>query len=106
MSKKIASKYTRKMYKFLKGNHEIKFSKMKILRGYIEYQDPNTSTKTDTKIVLDPSDKLISTFIHEFLHYEHQDYTEEQILELEKRVMNSLSNIQVKNLIKRLAEKL
>lgn len=101
--KQEATKYVRKIYKFLKSKQQIRFSKMTKLRGYIEFYE---NKKHNSLVVLDHRSDVISSLIHEFIHLEHQDWTEEQVLELEDKIINSLSNRQIKNLIKRLAEAL
>lgn len=100
--KKVADKYVRKLYKFLKGNHTFKFSKMKKIRGFVTF----TNETDPAHVQLDHTDKVLSTLIHEMIHYEHQDWSEEQVLDLESKIINKLSDRQIKNLIKRFAEAL
>ena len=74
---------------------------MKKLRGFIHYDD---KLPVPARIHIDHTDAVLSTLIHEIIHYEHKDWTEEQVLELESTIINALSDRQIKNLIKRFAE--
>ena len=91
-------KYLRKLYRFLGEGHTITFKKLKAHRGFIYLNEPFVLVE------LDHRDHVISTFVHEFLHYAHPEWEEYKILELETALMKKLSVRQVKNIFKRLAE--
>lgn len=108
LSKKQVVKYTRKLYRFLEQNHDIRFKKLRLYQGTITLPTDQTNHEVDgtlfiTKIELDPRDTVISTLIHEFIHYVHPDWTEEKVLLMEKTLMNKLTDRQIKNIIKKLA---
>lgn len=95
-----AQKYTRKLYRFLRGQPAIEFKKLRKNRGNIIWK----SDGDDVIVELDHREEVVSTLIHEFLHYEHYDWTEEQVLCMEKEIVDSLSHRQVRNILKRLVE--
>lgn len=94
--------FTRKLYRFLKSDHYVELKKLRGFYGYILQSDSSSSAH----IVLDPRDKLISTLIHEVLHYLYPDASETKVLEMERALINQLSERQIKNIIKRFAEAL
>lgn len=98
LPKEMVQGYTRKLYKFLGDGHYIKLRKLRILRGFIETDD------NPTELVLDYRDKLVPTLLHEFLHYQHPDWSETRILKMESELVNSLTIRQVRNIIKRFAD--
>lgn len=100
LTRKEVQGYTRKLYRFLREGHSIEFKKLRLYRGFIHY------TIFPVVVELDHRDKLFSTLLHEFLHYAHPTWSETKILEMERKLVNSLSPVQVKNIIKRLAEAL
>lgn len=55
-------------------------------------------------IFIDYRKEFIPTIIHEFLHKWHYEKSESWVLREEKRIMNSLTPRQVKNLLKVLVE--
>jgi hypothetical protein len=90
--------YTRKLYRFLRQGYKISFKHLRSYRGYIDkYPD-------FVVVTFDPRDDLLTTVIHEFLHHEHWDWSEAQVLRMERELMNSLTDRQVRNMIKRFAE--
>ena len=91
--------YTRKLYRFLRDGHLIEFRKLRVYRGFIHF-----SASKSTRVELDPRDRVLSTLIHEFLHYQHPDWSESKVLNMERKLINNLSSVQVRNIIKRLAE--
>ena len=98
VTKDDVSRFTRRLYKFLDNGHKIEFRRMRSIRGFIFTEE------YPTLICLDPSDKVISTLIHEALHYFHPDESEEWILKMESKIVRRLSERQVKNIIRRLAK--
>jgi Ran GTPase-activating protein (RanGAP) involved in mRNA processing and transport len=91
-------KYLRKLYRFLRQGHTIKFKKLKGHRGFIYLGE------VTVLVELDHRDHVISTFVHEFLHYVHPEWEEDRILNLENALMKKLTARQVCNIFKRLAE--
>lgn len=98
VSKEYVSNYTRKLYKFLQNGHYIQFSKRKSYRGWI------TTNTFPTHLIIDHTDKLLPTLIHESLHYFYPDKSEEWVLAMETKIMNKLTERQVKNIIRKLAQ--
>lgn len=95
--------FVRKLYRFLDQGHDIQFKKLRDYRGYIHYDPESVDTAA---VTLDHRDKLLSTMIHEAIHYIYPEYTECQVLLLEREIVNGLSDRQVKNIIKRFANAL
>lgn len=101
LTRKQTHWYTHRLYKFLRDErHTIEFKKLREFRGYINYDVGDKNAH----VVLDHRDKLIPTLIHEYLHYQHPEWTEEQVLKMEKLISNSLSKCQIRTIIKRFAE--
>lgn len=104
LSKAETKYYISRLYKFLRNGHIIKFEKMRTYCGEILY-NPNDKTEL-AEVRLDHRHKVISTLIHEFLHFNHPTWSESSILKLESAIINSLTDRQIKNIIKRFAEAL
>lgn len=87
-------RFVRKLYKlFREKPHIFHVKKLRVARGYCH---------TDVeRIELDYRDELISTLLHEALHFIHPEMTEEQVLWHETYLINKLSPRQIKNIIKR-----
>jgi len=96
LTKSILQKELNKIYKFLKDGHSIEFKKLKTQRGYILLQDMKPA-----RIVLDHREELFATIIHEILHYVHPEFTEDDVLEMERLMINLMTPRQVKNLLTR-----
>lgn len=92
--------YVRKLYQFLKGGHHIAFKKMRIDRGRIWLDEECR------EVQLDHRSEILSTLIHEHLHHQHPTWCESDILKMESLVVNSLTDRQVRNIIKRFADAL
>jgi hypothetical protein len=93
--------YLRALYRFLKEGHRIEFKKHRGYYGMI-FHDPEREGYA--LVTLDHRDRCISTLIHEFLHHHHEDWSESKVIDMERRLINALSDRQVRNLIKRFAE--
>jgi|SRR6185312_3488700 len=98
--------YMRHLYKFLKDGHTIEFKKMSLRRGYIDDGRVDNPECYKVYVALDHRDRVLSTLIHEHLHYLYPDWSETKIYAQESAIINSLSNTQIKNIIKRLANAL
>lgn len=97
-TKAEVNRFTRKLYRFLDDDHVVKFRHMRDLRGHIvTYTYP-------TQLHLDPRDNIISTLIHEALHYFYPEASESWVLRMESKIIHSLSERQVRNIIRRLAK--
>jgi beta-galactosidase GanA len=94
--------YVRRLYQFLREGHSIALTKTRGYVGEITYpfEDDTAHVKLDFRR------DIISTLIHEFLHHIHPEWSESDILRAESRLINSLSERQVRNIIKRFAEAL
>lgn len=98
----LSHKYTRKLYRFLKEGHRIKFDPNPYYAGRIHYpKDDNMA-----EVILNPKTEVVSTLIHEALHHFYPDWSETQVLRMERSIVHSLSERQIRNIIKRLAESL
>lgn len=100
VTKEYVNRYTRKLYKFLNAGHKINFTKQTTTRGYIYVDVPVT------EVHLDPRDRVISTLVHETLHYFYPKASETWILEMERKIVRQLTDRQVKNIIRCLAKSL
>lgn len=91
--------YTRSFYRFLERGCTFTFKRMKAVAGEIEGWDGEGKVI----ITLNPKCDVLSTMMHEFLHYRHPNLCESGVRKAEKRLMNSLSDRQVKNILKKVA---
>jgi hypothetical protein len=73
-----------------------RFKKLRGSHGFCAWEDG---------IVLDYRRDLVSTMIHECLHYLEQDWSEAKILYAEKRIINSINKKQIITLIKNFINK-
>lgn len=96
-TKNEVNKFTRKLYRFLGNGHKVHIKLMTDNRGEILYE------LNPTHIHLDPRDELVPTLIHEALHYFHPEASEEWVLRMEKKIVSKLSERQMRNIIRRLA---
>lgn len=94
----IVHRYTRKLYRFLRERPKFTFKHMRVYRGWIDLDD------SPVTVTLEPRSAILTTLIHEFLHHEHPDWSESRILRMEDTLMNSLTERQVRNVVKRFAE--
>jgi hypothetical protein len=101
--KEWATKTLHKIYRILRKDPDqifISLLQMEEDEGYIEYglgdEGPEHSY---CDIYIDPRGAIISTCIHEFLHFIYPDLLDPQILKLEEKMMNNLSDRQFKNLL-------
>ncbi len=68
-----------------------RLKKLKGAMGYCEWEDG---------IVIDYRREFIPTIVHECIHYLEPTWTETQVLYAEKRVINTVSIEQIKNILK------
>lgn len=91
--------FIRKLYKLLEQKPEIfKLKKMKDVRGYC--------LNDGTEIALDHRDELLSTLIHEVIHYFHPDWSEKTVRSAEKYIINNISPKRAGNIVKKLSQAL
>ena len=90
-------RFTHKLYQLL-FNHSDHIFIRKLHQDVHGEYDPSTED-----IHIDFRRDLISTLIHEAFHHWHPNWCETKVLEMESKVVNSLSQRQVKNVIKALA---
>jgi len=100
LTKKELYAFTRKFYKALQYGHRVEFKKMRLTRGWINMHDD----KDDAHIALDHRDALVPTLIHEFIHYLNPDMCESKVLEMEKAIIQRLTDRQIRNILKRFAD--
>jgi hypothetical protein len=90
--------FTRKFYKFLKSH-----SSQIFFRKLYGNQSGNYDYETED-IIVDHRRDFLSTLIHEFLHHIHPDWSETKVLSTERRLINSLTPRQVRNILKKLGK--
>jgi hypothetical protein len=73
-----------------------KLKKMRNERGYC--------LDDGTEIALDHRDELLSTLIHEVIHYLHPTWSEKAVLNAEKYIINHVTPKRAGNILKRLAK--
>jgi len=94
-SKSETYNYTRRLYRLLK-NHgdQITFRKLRGAYGVCD---------EDGDIVIDISrGQTVATLFHEAAHFWNQDWEEEDVERFEKRIMQSLTTRQIRNVLKSL----
>jgi len=89
---------TRRLYGFLRNHSDQIFFK-KLYGNVYGYYDHGTA-----EITIDHRRDVIATLIHEFIHHIHHDWSETKVLNYERRIVNSLTPRQIKNIIKVLGE--
>jgi len=96
--KKRLYKITSRLYKELKNKENIIILKKMGARrqGLYDYETGEIS--------LDYRKELVPTLIHEYLHKWNPEECETSILNMERKIVNSLSLKQVKNIIKAFGE--
>jgi hypothetical protein len=94
VTKPQVNRYITKLYRFLEQGHRITFRKMRKDRGSILVEI------YPTEIHLDPRDEVISTLVHETLHYFYPEASEEWILSMEDGIVKKLTHRQVRNIIR------
>ena len=96
--------FTRNLYRFIKEGHVIKLEKMKGFAGSLDLLESTGNPAYVVQVRLDYREDIISTFVHEFFHYRHPEWVEEDVIKAEVIIMNTLTRRQAKNILKRLAE--
>jgi hypothetical protein len=89
-----------KLYRFLEQGHKFHFDRLRMLHGKI-YID-----RFPTDVYLHPSGTFFTTLIHEAIHYIYPEWSESKVLKYESKVVCSLSDRQIKNIIKKFAQAL
>ena len=102
--KSEANKFVTKVYNFLDDTHCIQFKKLRVNRGFIDLSVEEV--RGEARLVLDPQDNIISTLIHEILHYEYPEKNESWVIKKEYEIVKKLSAKQISNILKRLASKM
>jgi hypothetical protein len=98
VTKPYVDRYTQRLYRFLADGHKISFRKMRNSRGHVY------TNIFPTEIWLDPRDEIISTLVHETLHYFYPEASEAWILRMESKIVAKLTPRQVRNILCRLAD--
>lgn len=95
--KKCVYGFLRKMYKLFHDKPDIfSFHKLRGYQGICDYEEDS--------IRLDYRKEFISTLVHECVHYIYPDYSETKVIREEKIIMNTITDRQVRNIIKRFAQ--
>jgi hypothetical protein len=92
--------FIRKLYRFFEQGHRIEFKKMPATHGAIWPEE------YPTKMLLNPKGEMFTTIIHEALHYMNPEWCETQVIREEIRIVDKLTDRQVRNIIKRFAKAL
>ena len=95
-----AYKFTRRLYYFIRHHADQIFFK-KLYGGVLGYYEQGTE-----EITIDHRREVIPTLIHEFIHHMHHDWSETKVRNYERRMLNSLSPMQIKNIIRILGQNL
>jgi hypothetical protein len=103
MDKKEATRELYKMYRVLKdASVKVAINRKIEAFGCISWDDGG-----DTAVDLNPNKAvkggIISTAIHELLHYTHYDWPEWMVNKKENEIYDNLSDKQLSNLIKKVA---
>ncbi len=88
----------KRLYRFLRNNSD-QISFKKLGGGILGYYDYGTA-----EITIDHRREVIPTLIHEFIHHIHPKWSETKVVNYERRIMNSLTSRQFKNIIRILSE--
>jgi len=80
----------------LKNHHDHIFFK-KLYGNTLGIYEPETAV-----ITVDHRRDLLSTLIHEFTHHLHPDWSETRVLHFERKMINALTQRQIKNILRAL----
>jgi hypothetical protein len=97
-TKTEVSRFITKLYRFLENGHRLEFKKLREYSGHVYFN------LNPTHVIIDHRKELIPTLIHETLHYFYPDKSEKWIIRMEKQIVNKLSERQVRNIIRHLAQ--
>src|ERR1039457_6380571 len=91
-------KVTTALYHFLYSGEKVTLKKIHnaCLEGYFDGDSE--------EIVVDYRKSLLPTLIHEFLHKIHVDWPERKVRKYEVRIVNSLTQKQIKNILRALSD--
>ena len=97
-TKKETYYITRKLYNLIRNDsYQIIFKRLwGNIYGYYDGED----------IVIDHRKDIIPTLIHECLHCWNEKWSETKVIEHERKIMNSLTPRQIRNIIRMLAKHL
>lgn len=92
--------FLRKFYRFLEQGHSFEFKRSNVYRGYIIHDEEQLEPAS---VTLDHSRQLVPTLIHEAIHYIYPEFSETQVLVMEREIVSGLTDRQVRNIIKKFA---
>lgn len=98
-------KFISQLYGFLQEGHTLRVTKLRLFAGKIDFWLDKEAHKPVT-VTIDHRQDLLSTLIHEFLHYQYPEWSEDKVAETEKLIVNKLSQRRVKNILKRFSDAL
>jgi hypothetical protein len=98
-------KFLFQLYRFLEDGHTLKVTKLRMFAGKIDFWLDKKDNRPAV-ITIDHRTDLLSTLIHEFLHYQYPEWAEEKISETETHIVNKLSQRRVKNILKKFSDAL
>lgn len=99
LTKEDSIKLYNKIVRLIKKSN-LDFFKLKKLKGVMGY------CEWENGISLDYRRELIPTLIHECIHFLNPKWSETQVLYAEKRVVNSITAVQVIKILKLFIDKL
>jgi len=88
---RFISNYLSKLYKLLNEPYIFSIKKLNKLQGYCDSDE----------ICIDYRKDILSTLIHEVLHYYYPNWSETKVLNEERKIINYLTIKQVKNILRR-----
>lgn len=89
--------FFRKMYGLMRSRPEIfKIKRLRGMRGYCN--------DDGTEIVVDHRDEILSTLIHEVIHYLHPDWSEKTVQAAERYIINKTSARRATNILKQFSQ--
>ena len=107
LQKKIrADNWLRRIYRML-STTDIQFSLNRKLGEAYGQATVGAEGDHDVTIQIDPERKeFMSTILHECIHLSDWDLTEKQVMKIEALLMRQLTDRQLTNLLKKLADKI
>jgi hypothetical protein len=94
-----------RLYRFLEEGHTLKITKLRMFSGKIDFWLDKKAHKP-ALVTIDHRTDILSTLIHEFLHYQYPELSEDKVIETEHLIVNKLSQTRVKNILKKFSEAL
>jgi hypothetical protein len=91
--------FTRKLYAFLRDEHTVRLTKHHLFHAQISYPD----NEYEAYVTVDYRKDILSSLIHEVLHFYYPQWSEKKVLRMESQMVNAITERQAKNILKALA---